>query len=112
MLSATHPIADETLLQFVDGELPAGASSELERHVAACEPCRTRLQLVRAAAAEADRVCHMSTGLLSQPAANLDAVRARLRANLATMASDDDRSWAQRLGTLTAEAPIAAFAIA
>jgi anti-sigma factor RsiW len=104
----THPIADETLLRLVDGELAAGESSEIERHLTACEPCRARLQLVRAAASEADRLCTD----VSSPAADLDAVRARVRANIAHIASDEDRSWTLRLDTLTAAVPIAALAIA
>src|SRR5471030_1014365 len=108
MPRAIHPIADEALLQLVDGELPAAESSQLERHLAACEPCRARLQLLRAAATEADRVC---TDRPARPDSDLDALRARVRGNIANMAGDDDRSWALRLSALTA-APIAAFAIA
>ena len=80
----TPPIADETLLRLVDGELPAGELPEIERHLTACEPCRTRLQLVRAAASETDRLC---ADWSSPPGADLDAARARARTS--RMADDE-----------------------
>jgi len=43
-----HPLREEDLSAYLDGRLPTARSARLEEHLAACEPCRQRLEGLRA----------------------------------------------------------------
>ena len=54
--SRTHP-ADTTLILALDRELSLARRMALDRHLMACEACRSRFEAFEEAAREAVRVC-------------------------------------------------------
>jgi hypothetical protein len=84
-----HP-SDESLLRGIDAELSPRLSAALERHLAACERCRTRQQEMRSSSESASGAWVDE----SPPATpDLEHLRTRLRASLASRSAELDRSW-------------------
>lgn len=46
----SYCIGDNTVVEFVEGTLPAGRASNVERHIAVCQPCRLRVAALGASA--------------------------------------------------------------
>jgi len=88
MSHATPHPSDETLVCAVDGELPPPRRSMLEAHLAACEPCRARMEAIRSSAGAASAAC-LDDLERSVPA--LEEMRTRLRITLADRSAALDR---------------------
>jgi anti-sigma factor RsiW len=84
----THP-ADTTLILAVDRELPFSRRLALDRHLLACEACRSRLQAFEEAGRAATRVCRDGT---CDHAAATSALRLRLQDRMRKRETEWDRS--------------------
>jgi anti-sigma factor RsiW len=89
----------ETMSAFLDGDLDAAASATVEAHLAACPPCRTRLDSMRATLAAVARLPRV----VSPPPALWHDVQHAVRADARTQRTA--RAW--NLGGLAAAAAIA-----
>lgn len=87
---------------LVDGELDAPTALELEKHIASCEPCRTRAESERLVKRELRR----RLGAVTAPAALRDRVQAALRQAAAAEAAE------AAPGDVAAEAPRVPVAVA
>lgn len=78
----------------------------LEKHLAGCDTCRTRLLVIEGVGAELSRACRDELG---PPAPMPDEARARLRTNVAELSVELDRSWRFRLVEALATVPRSAL---
>jgi hypothetical protein len=88
-----HPSAG-TLLRAIDDELSPARRTTLERHLARCETCRTRMREMESLAAEISR---LYLDEATPPSGSTDALRARVQAGVRAFSETLDRSWRFRL---------------
>ena len=86
--SRTHP-TDTTLILALDRELSLARRMALDRHLMACEACRSRFEAFEEAAREAVRVCRDDA---SDDAAATSALRRRLQGRMMELGREWDRS--------------------
>jgi hypothetical protein len=77
-------ISDQDLMRAADGELPKRRARKIERHMASCWTCRTRMREIEAAIADFVHLHHDTLNSQLPPAAG---PRALLKAQLAELAA-------------------------
>jgi anti-sigma factor RsiW len=99
--SRTHP-TDTTLILAVDRELSLARRMALDRHLMACEACRSRFEAFEEAAREAVRVCRDDA---SDDAVATSALRRRLQGRMMELGREWDRSLLFRFRRAAASVP-------
>lgn len=94
---------DETLRTFLDHELEPNSAREAETHLGGCEPCRARLEEIKARSLHV--VAEMNVGDGSR-ATSADAAFARLRPRLMETSPDRKPSWVRRARMVWAPAAL------
>jgi hypothetical protein len=84
MVDEEFHLSDQDLLCAADGELPRRRSREIEKHLASCWTCRTRLREIEAAIGN---FIHFHRGALNSQFPPAAGSRALLKARLAEMAT-------------------------
>jgi hypothetical protein len=94
-----HP-SDHTLLSAIDDELSPTRRTALDSHLATCEPCRSRLRLMKSVAAECSRIYRDE---FTPQSFCSEALRARVQASVRDLSVAIDRSrWFRALEGLRA----------
>ncbi len=100
----THP-SDVTLLLAIDRELDSRRMVTLDRHLRQCERCRLRRLAFESTVADASGLYREA---IARPIGDMDALRVRLRANMAVLVTTWQRSWWVRLRHAIATVPVIA----
>lgn len=100
--SRTHP-AETTLVRALDSELSVAQRRALDRHLAACEPCRSRLTAFEAAARDAGCLCRND---VSDDEATTSVLRRRLHDRMTELGGEWDRSLVFRLRRAATSVPV------
>jgi hypothetical protein len=99
-----HP-SDQTLLRAIDGELSPTRRAALDSHLAACEPCRSRVEMMESVAVEVSGVYRDE---LAPQVPCSDAFRARVEAGVRERSASLNRSWQFRILEALTTIPVAA----
>jgi hypothetical protein len=95
MVDEEFHLSDQDLLRAADGELPRRRAREIEKHLASCWTCRTRLREIEATIAD---FIHFHRGTLDSQLPPATGSRALLKAQLAELAAKPAmRAWPQLL---------------
>jgi len=102
-----HPLhpTDDTLLLAIDRELASARRMTLDRHLTECERCRARLRSIASMAVES---ADLYRDEMVPPIGDTEALRERLRASMAGLATAWQRSWWVRLRHGIATVPVIA----
>jgi len=96
-------VLDGELLRAIDRDLPTDRQRRIEAHLQTCEGCRERMHLLtRADELSLDDACGVS-----EDAADLSALRIRLRTGMQALAASTESSWWLRLQRRVAVFPVA-----
>lgn len=111
--TAMDHLTDDTLLPYLDGELPAGERAEMEEHLARCAECRATLAALRSASERLSEALHV----IDRPAPAIESAAAIATAGVRRgrrwiwRGAKGPVAWARAAALVIAAAGVAAAAV-